>query len=295
MNMPFVEVVTPEGMQFTVDLAAERILVGSSPACQVLIDRPEFAREHLLLSPRPDGCYVALARGAPTPVMYNGVPVERMVVPWGAELFVAGVKLVLRNRVDAVDAEVVAKEKKNEKPNPILLAAAVVGVAVLGYIMIGGDGGEGVSKPKGTPPTVFDSLERTCESSDPDRARAQGNESARRAAAKEERYPYRSQDGIEAVNFHATAAACLRVAGEGERATRELALAVTLKDVIERELTNHKFRLERAIELNRPDDGVVEVRLMINLLQHRPGDYLSGLHNLERRLSLQVDRAAARR
>lgn len=294
MSMPFVEVVTPEGMQFTVELAAERILVGSSPACQVLIDRPEFAREHLLLSPRPDGCYVALARGAPTPVMYNGVPVERMVVPWGAELFVGGVKLLLRNRDESIAADA-PKTKKDEKPNPILLAAAVVGVAVLGYIMIGGDGGEGVSKPKGTPPPMFDSLDRTCESADPERARAQGNDYARRAAAKEERYPYRSQDGIEAVNLHANAAACLRVGGDAERSARELTLANALKDMLERELTNHKFRLERAIELNRPSDGVVEVRLMINLLQHRQGDYLSGLNNLERRLALQVDRANSQR
>jgi hypothetical protein len=295
MSLPFVEVVTPEGMQFTVELSSERILVGSSPACQVLIDRPEFAREHLLLSPRPDGCYIALARGAPTPVMYNGVPVERMVVPWGAELFVGSVKLLLRNRDEVGAADGAVKTKKDEKPNPILLAAAVVGVAVLGYIMIGGDGGEGVSKPKGTPPTLFDSLDRTCESPDPDRARSAGNDYARRAAAKEERYPYRSQDGVEAVNLHANAAACLRVAGEAERSARELALATALKDTLERELLNHKFRLERAIELNRPDDGVVEVRLMINLLQHRQGDYISGLHNLERRLALQVDRAQARR
>lgn len=296
MASPFVEVLTPEGQQWTVELAAERVLVGSSPSCQIVIERAEIAREHVLLSPRPDGCYVAIARGAPTPVMFNGVPIERSVVPWGAELFIGGVRIALKNSGAPGSTEAKpASDKKEDKPNPVILGAAVVGVALLGYIMLGGDGGTGVSKPRGEPPQLFDSIERQCQAGDAERSLAQANEFARQAAAKAERMPFRTQDGVEAVGLFANAAACFRVAQQNERAQREMTSATQLKDRIEREFLNHRFRLERAIEQERSQDAVVEVRLMLNFLEHRPGEYVTGLRNLERRLALQVDRAQAQR
>jgi hypothetical protein len=295
MTTPFVEVLTPDGAQWTIEMTSERVLVGSSASCQVMIDKPEIAREHVLLSPRPDGCYVAIARGAPTPVIFNGVPIERSVVPWGAELYIGGVRLTLRNSGAPGASDARAGEKKDNKPSPIILGAAVIAVALIGYIMLGGDGGTGVSKPRGEPPAMFDSLEKTCPAPDMDRALAQANEFARQAAAKAERMPFRSQDGVEAVSLFASAAACFRMVGQNERAQREMASAQQLKATLERELVNHRFRLERAIDQERPADAVVEVRLMLNLLEHRPGEYVTGLHNLERRLALQVDRSQAQR
>jgi hypothetical protein len=294
MAAPFVEVVTPEGQQWTVELVGERVLVGSSPSCQVVIDRTEIAREHVLLSPRPDGCYVAVARGAPTPVTFNGVPIERSVVPWGAELFIGGVRLTLKHAGAPGSADAMpGTAKKDNKPNPVILGAAVLGVALLGYIMLGGDGDTGVAKPRGEPPTLFDPLERPCPDNDPAGALSLANDHARRAAAKAERMPFRTQDGIEAVGLFATAAACFRAAGQNERAQREMTSAQVLKDRIERDFLNHRFRLERAIEQERHADAVIEVRLMLNFLEHRPGEYTTGLKNLERRLALQVDRAQA--
>src|SRR5437763_7062321 len=96
MPTPFVQVVSPEGTQ-VVDLAVERVVVGSSITCAVVVERPEIAREHMLLSPRPDGCYVAIARGAPTPIVYNGVPFERGIVPWGGEVSIGAVRFVLHD------------------------------------------------------------------------------------------------------------------------------------------------------------------------------------------------------
>jgi hypothetical protein len=107
--------------------------------------------------------------------------------------------------------------------------------------------------------------------------------------------PFRTQDGVEAVGLFANASACFRVAQQNERAQREMTSATQLKDRIEREFLNHRFRLERAIEQERSQDAVVEVRLMLNFLEHRPGEYVTGLRNLERRLALQVDRAQAQR
>ncbi len=295
MASPFVEVLTPDGQQWTVELVGERVLVGSSPSCQIVIDRAEIAREHVLLSPRPDGCYVAIARGAPTPVMFNGVPIERSVVPWGAELFIGGVRIALKNSGAPGSDAAKPAEKKDQKPSPVILGAAVVGIALLGYIMLGGDGEAGVAKPRGEPPAMFDSIERTCQAGDQERSLSQASEFARQAAAKAERLPFRTQDGVEAVGLFANAAACFRVAGQAERAQREMASAAQLKNRIEREFLNHRFRLERAIEQERHADAVVEVRLMLNFLEHRPGEYVTGLHNLERRLALQVDRAQAQR
>jgi hypothetical protein len=294
MATPFVEVLMPDGAQWTVELASERVLVGSSPACQVVLDRPEIGREHVLLSPRPDGCYVAVAKGAPTPVLFNGVPVERSVVPWGGELSIGGARLTLRNSgaPGSADAKV---ESKDGKPNPVLILAALVGVAVLGYSLLGGDSGTKLSKPRGEPPALFDALERPCQATDPEQANQRAGEFSQRAAAKAERMPFRAQDGVEAVGLFASAAACFRMGGNADRAQAEIQQAQTLKATLERELLNHRFRLERAIEQNRPSDGVVEARLILNLLQHRSGQYVDSLKNLERRLALQIDRAQGQR
>jgi hypothetical protein len=294
MTTPFVEVLMPDGAQWTVELASERVVVGSSPSCQVVLDRPEIGREHVLLSPRADGCFVAVAKGSATPVVFNGVPLERSVVPWGGELTVAGIRLTLKNAGAPGSADAKG-DAKDDKPNPVIILAALVGVALLGYTMLGGDTGSRLSKPRGEPPALFDALERPCQATDPDHAAQRAGEFAQRAAAKAERMPFRAQDGVEAVGLFASASACFRMAGNVDRAQGELQQAQALKATLERELLNHRFRLERAIEQSRPSDGVVEARLILNLLQHRSGQYIDSLKNLERRLSLQVDRAQARR
>lgn len=297
MPTPFVEVIVPDLPRQFVDLASDRVVVGSAITCQVIVERPEFAREHLLFSPRPEGCYVAIARGAPTPVLHNGVPVERGMVPWGSELSVGPVRFVLHDGTISRAAYVAAlasgkTPKEKPKIHPLIVAALLVAIPVAGWLLLSPPQDD---LPRATmaPPPLFDPLERPCPQSDPVQARVLANESARRALAKAERLPFRSQDGIEAINHYAMAAACFRAIGDAQSAETNLAAARALMSHIEDEFRNHRFRLERALEQGRTEDALIETRLIKNLVAHRQGPYLTWLTSLERRLQLQIDQAAA--
>jgi hypothetical protein len=297
MSTPFVEVITPDVPPQYVDLASDRIVVGSAITCQVAVERPEFAREHMLFSPRPEGCYVALARGAPTPVTQNGMPIDRVIVPWGTELAVGPVRFVLHDGSVPRTMYIAAKasgKAPGEKPkvNPVILIAGLIILPLVGWLMLSTPE-EDLPRANVAAPALFDPLERPCAQSDPVQAQVLANESARQAVAKAERLPFRYQDGIEAVNHHAMAAACFRAVGDAQNAEAQLAAARALSARIEDEFRNHRFRLERALEQRRNDDALIETRLIKNLVAHRQGPYLTWLQTLERRLQLAVDQAAA--
>lgn len=297
MGTPYVEVYVPDIPPSVAELNAERCVVGSAIACQVVIERPEFAREHVMLAPRADGCFVALARGAPTPIIYNGAPLERGIVPWGSELFVGPVRLVLQDgsRARAGDG---GSDKKQLNPI-VIVAAGVVVLAALGTMMLQPPTAE-LPQTTERVPKVFDDNYATvaCPQAG-EQAREAGNVAARNALAKAERYPFSSQDGIEAVRQFVVAASCHRVAGDVATADAEQTNASALRNRLEDEVTNHKFRLDRAMDTNRPGDALFEARMLRFLLLHRrdergePHRYLTYLNTLERSLAIQADQLAA--
>lgn len=295
MATPYVEVITPDQPAQFVDLVGEHLVVGSAITCQVVVERSEIAREHVLLSPRAEGCYVATARGVTTPVFVNNAPFERGMVPYGTELVVGNVRLMLHDGHVAKEmrAAVAAGKRSGVKPgiNPFVLASVMIVIPVLAWLMLAAPPQE-ANRANVPPPVLFDDLARPCPQTDPVQAQSLAAESSRRALAKAERMPFRVQDGIDAVNAYAVAAACLRASGDPASAEQQLASARALSDSINVEYRNHQFRLERALEQNRNEDAVTETRLLKNLTAHRAGAYYNMLTSLERRLSLQIDQAA---
>lgn len=295
MPTPYVEVITPDQPPQFVDLVGEHVLVGSAITCQVVVERSEIAREHVLLSPRADGVYVATARGVPTPVFMNNAPFERGMAPYGTELVVGNVRLVLHDGSVAkeVRASLAAGKKSGEKPgiNPMILVSIMIVIPVVGWMMLAPPVQE-ANRANVPPPALFDELNRACPQADPVQAGTLAAESSRRALAKAERMPYRFQDGIDAVNAYAVASGCYRATGDAATAEQQLASARALSTTINNEYRNHQFRLERALEQNRNEDAVLETRLLKNFTSHRPGPYYNMLVSLERRLALQIDQAA---
>src|SRR3954454_11681057 len=97
MPIPYLEVIASDGSRQLGDISQDRVIVGSSPTSHVVVDSPEIARAHLLLSPRPEGCYVAAARDAQVPVVYNNQIVDRGIVPWGSELSIGNIRFVFHD------------------------------------------------------------------------------------------------------------------------------------------------------------------------------------------------------
>ncbi len=295
MATPVLEVYFPDGNRQSFSLTDERVVVGTSAKCQVLIDRPEVSPEHLLLSPRPDGCWVAVAKGVSTPALVDGQVFERGMLPWGRSVLIGPIRLVLTDGTQAARSggrEGGAKE--GEKTSPVIIIAALVVVPVCLWMAFQDPpGSESPQRPRAEPPALFDSAPRTCPQTDPALALQAAEESTRIALSKVERMPFHTQDGIDAVNDYNQSAACYRLTGDTASAQAATQQADAIRARLEDAYQAHRFNLDRALEQNRNEDALVEVRLLAALVAHRPGPYLTALNTLERLLNLRIDQAAA--
>ncbi len=294
MATPQLDVYLPDGTVQNFPLTDERVVVGTSTRCQVMIDRPELAPEHLLLSPRPDGCWVAVARGVATPTLVDNMPFERGMVAWGKPIQVGQVRMVLADGKRTTANKDKDKDKKEEKVSPVILGAAVVVMGLAAWSLLSPPSNlappSRVSTP---PPALFDDLNRPCPQADPSLIASTADESTRIALSKAERMPFRTQDGIDAVTYYAQAGACFRAANNAEAATEAMRRANALRARLEEEYTAHRFRLERALEQTRYEDALYEVKMLTALVAHRRGPYLTALNTLERQLTIRIDQAAA--
>lgn len=293
MATPQLEVFFPDGTQQSFPLVGERVVVGTSERCQVRLDRPELSPEHIALSPRPDGCWVAVARGTLTPTVVDGQNFERGMLPWGGSLSIGSIKFLLADGARAAKKSSDDKAKKEEKTSPIVLIAAAVVVPICLYMTFQDPVTETPHHVSAPPPEIFDPLQRPCPQADPALITPTAVESTRIALSKAERMPFRTQDGIDAVNYYAQAAACYQAAGDANNARLALAQATVLHDRIEDDYRAHRFRLDRALEQERIEDALYEVKMLTALTAHRRGPYLTALTALERQLTLRIDQAAA--
>jgi len=294
MATPILDVYLPDGTQQSYPLTDARVVVGTASKCQVVIDLPEFAAEHLLISPRSDGCGIIVARGVATPTLVDGEPFERGLVPYGATITIGQVKLVPTDgtRVRHT-SEKEGDGKKDEKVSPVLLIAAALVIPFALYQSFQDPASSAPGRVQQAAPGLFDEFPSRCAQTDATLVRSAAEESARIALSKAERMPFRTQDGIEAVRYYAQSAACYRGIGEARAAELALRQANALKARLEDEYRAHQFRLERALEQQRTADALYETRMLTALVAHRPGPYLTALNTLERQLTLRLDQAAA--
>lgn len=296
MATPQLDVYLPDGSVQSYPLTDERVVVGTASRCLVVIDRPEVAPEHLLLSARPDGCWVAVARGVTTPTLLDGEPFERGVVPWGKALTIGPVRLGLNDgsRVVKSTASKGGDGKKEEKVSPVLLIAAAIIIPFALYSSFANTTNAPPARVGTEAPPLFDEpLNRPCTATDPTLYRQSAEESTRVALSKAERMPFRMQDGVDSVLYYTQAASCYTAAGDAASASQATARAASLKHRLEDEYRAHRFRLERALEQQRVEDALFEVRMITAMVSHRRGAYRDALAALERQLTLRLDQAQA--
>lgn len=294
MATPQLDVYLPDGSVQSYPLTEERVVVGTASRCLVVIDRPEVAPEHLLLSARPDGCWVAVARGVTTPTLLDGEPFERGVVAWGKALTIGPVRLGLNDGTKIIKKTGKDGEKKEEKVSPVLLIAAAIIIPFALYSSFSNSSNAPPTRMGTQAPALFDEpLVRPCTATDPTLNRQSAEESTRVALSKAERMPFRMQDGVESVLYYTQAASCYTAAGDPTSADQATRRAASIKSRLEDEYRAHRFRLERALEQSRTEDALFEVRMIKAMVSHRRGPYQDALTALERQLTLRLDQAQA--
>lgn len=282
----WLEIIREDGTLERQRIEGERVTLGRSPAAGIPIpDARDLEPEHLMIAPRADGCWVAVAQGARVPAVVRGQPFEHGMVAWGTEIEVASLKLRITDKLP--------KEKKagDEKPvsAPVLIAFFVI-VPLVGWMLLG-EGNAGIdATPAAPPPEIFAASVACPTTGGPARHRA--DEDAEAAIAKSERYPFASQDGVEAVNLYMRSVSCYRAIGAEREARLMEREGNLMRRRIEEDYRHHRLRLERSLEHGRLPDALLETRALIELLRHQGDDpYITWLRQLARQLQLHIDAA----
>ena len=259
-----IQVVFVDGRTEQHEFAQEQATIGSSTEADLCIPLDELSPKHMLIVAREKGCWISIARGVETPVLYMGRYVDSQEVPYGAELDVGTITLRIGESVELVRA-------REEGQRSLLRIVALACVAILAFYMLKKD----VIPVPTTPakaPELFDGVSECTAKPAEMLQRAFDLEAA--ATAYWQRYPFDAQEGIRASRLYLEAVECFKGGGEKAYAIEIANLEKEIATQINRDYQTVRLQLSRSLK-----DGDYKlcknlvVRLS-NYLQHRPGEYL---------------------
>lgn len=276
----YVEVIREDGTLERTRIEGEQITVGRSPTAGVpLPDARDLEPEHLLIAPRGEGCWVAIAQGAKIGAKVGGQPFQHGMVAWGSEIEVGG----LRFRVTDKPPQDQAKPKS--QASPVVIIAGILGVVVVLWSLQGEEvAGLETEAPEAYP--LFTDL-TACPVTGV-QAMTRATQSSEAALAKSERYPFDPADGLDSVVLYDTAYVCFQAQGASAPAQEMLRERDYMRARIQEDYDTHRLRMGRALELERYEDALLEDRALLALVRERGGDhpYVQWLVRMERQLQL---------
>jgi len=256
------------------EIIGSRAIIGTSSACSI---RPQnigdLRPEHLRLSPCEAGCEVGLMPGGRRPLMHRGVPQWVVLVPWGEEAFLEGVRFaVLREGAPA------------KTVSPALLGALVLAAVFMLASFLRSSGDDIGSGNEPEPPALVAS-QAVCPEPDSTRAGMLARERERAALAKEERSVFAVSDGTRALTALAEAAACYQSAGALDEAARLKAEAVRWSERMTEEYAATRIRLRAALEHERWGEALATShQLQLLLIERHSTPYFTWLTGIQEQL-----------
>jgi hypothetical protein len=283
----YVEIIREDGSLERHRIEGDQITVGRSPKAGVPVpDGRDLEDEHLLIAPRGEGCWVAIAQGARLAGRVRGEPFQHGMLAWGTELELGNFKFRVTDRLP--------KEKKDgeQQSSPIVLFGGVGMILVLLWVAMD-EGGAEIDTAAPSDPLVLFDTEYPCPQTGAGALhRADANSEA--ALAKSERYPFDATDGVESVRLYREAQSCYATSGVGDAAGEMQREADFMQRRIEEDYRTHRLRLERTLEMGRNEDALLEVRALELLTSHRAGHpYVQWLDMMDRQLQVVIATPAA--
>jgi hypothetical protein len=279
----YVDITRADGRSERRPLVGERNTIGSSPEATVPItDAPELAPLHVLLVPQADGCWVAISKEAKVRAWVGGQSFENGVLKWGTEIDVGSVAI----RLGSVALDRRAARARRAR---YIIGALIVCVLAAEYVLLQLPQRVPLRPPSGMPPLFVD-LPAACPERS-DRALAYAKESFASALAKEERYSYDPQDGIDGVGLLQASVHCFGLAGEAEQAESARRRMEALRNRIEEDYRVRGLRLERALQSGRLQDALVEIAALQRMVARIDGGYKNWLLQLQRYLEMTIEGA----
>lgn len=277
----YVEVIREDGTLERTRIEGEQITVGRSPTAGVpLPDARDLEPEHLLIAPRGEGCWVAIAQGAKVAAKVRGQPFQHGMIAWGSEIEIGG----LRFRV--TDKPPQAEAKGKSQASPLVIIAGILGAVVVIW-SLQGEEATGLETEAPAPYPLFTPL-AACPVTDPLQATNRAQQSAEAALAKSERYPFDPADGLDSVVLYDTAYLCFNAQHSTAAATEMQRERDYMQHRIQQDYDTHRLRMQRGLELERYDDALLENRALLAMVRERGAGhpYVDWLIRMERQLQL---------
>lgn len=278
----YIEITREDGSLERMRIEGEQITLGKASNAGVsLPDQRDLENEHLLIAPRGEGCWIAVAQGAKLGAKVGGAPFQHGMVAWGTEVEVGN----LRFRI--TDKPPQEQKKGQQQVSPVVLVGAVV-AAVAVLWLLSGDPATGLETDAPDPIVLFADVP-VCADTGPGADR-RADDNAEAALAKSERYPFDPGDGVESVRLYRTAQACYLALGNAPAAAEMQREGDYMQHRIEEDYRTHRLRLERALEHENFDDALLETRALVALVSgiDPNNPYVQWLGRLERQLELQI-------
>jgi hypothetical protein len=278
----WVEVIAPDGSSTPYRLTEDQVTLGSSPTAGIpLVNADDLLPEHMMIAPRQGGCWISVAPNAPAPATINGRLIVGEDVPWGSELDVGRYRLRVTNREPKI------RRKAGQAVSSPVIGLLFIAIPLVAWLLLSDDEQTMDFSSGGDPPALFDSMPECPSGGD---TAHEAREAELAAGARAERYPFSSQDGIEAVRSYAIAASCFERVGNRRDATRMSRQREALVSRMESDYQVHLIRLDHALKNQRLEDALVEATALRAMLDHKPdSEFHQWLVLLERRLQLVID------
>ena len=272
------------GATQVLEVQADRALVGSGAHCDLRLAPDEAAVEQLTIEARDDEVHAAVRALQPV-VRLNGAPFLEGRLSPDSMLELSGV--ALRVTLTELKESKATPSRGSAQTHPVVQGIGLVAVAAgLVFVLQKPELTDSVLAQAVAPPPLFAAAAPPCPQSDPESAAALAESELLDADSKAERAPFYPSDGLSAVQLYERVAACLRVAGDGQRAGEASRAADRLKRELRDELHVQHVRLERLLQASKYDESAQVLSIVSAYVQDKNHPYAHWLSAVKRELEL---------
>jgi hypothetical protein len=269
----------------SINVEAERALIGSGAHCEIRLPIDQSSIEHVLIQAGGGNVFAQALTFQPPPTI-NNVPFTQAPLPADGVLGI-GQTQILVSASDEVGAGNVVKGQK-KKSNPMVLVLGVLAIGGLLYAANQPAAGDDIgAAPK--EPALFGPVVESCDQAGA-QALARAREKHTQAEQKRERRAFHVQDGVHAVPLYEEASACYRKGGDARTANETIDIANSLRRELEDDYRTHRMRLEHSMTVNDDATARKQVRTLLNFTEGKSGPYVDWLSALERKYKLKLGR-----
>ena len=272
------------GTSQVLEVQADRALVGSGAHCDLRLLPDEAAVEQLTIETRDDEVH-ATVRALKPPVRLNGAPFLEGRLTQDSLLELSGV--ALRVTLTELKEARAQAPRSSSQTHPAVQGVGLVAVAAgLFFVLHKSPPPESVLAQSVNPPALFAAAPGPCRERAPEAALSLASEELVDADSKAERAPFYPGDGLMAVHHYERAAACLKQAGQADRAREATRAAEQLKRELADQLHVHHLRLERLLVQAKYEEGARELAIVSSYVEDRTHPYAHWLSAVKRELEL---------